>query len=264
MAERFAAVGDVHGRMTTMVTELRAWEEASGLGLDFVLQVGDFEPHRHEDDLASMAAPGRHRRLGDFPAYWRGEERIPWPLTFIGGNHEPYAFLDRHDGEELMAGLRYLGRAGRVELGGLEIVGLSGIYVDELYSEQRPGPDERVGVSNKDLVGFTEDELASLLDGGADILLLHDWPEGMIPEERVQEFWGERRGQDPGNAPARLLVEILKPKLVLCGHLHRRDAFSIPLDGGATAEVICLGKVGQGPDAFAVFEIEDGRPRLIT
>jgi hypothetical protein len=34
--------------------------------VDFVLQVGNLEPHRHADDLATMAAPSKHRRLGDF------------------------------------------------------------------------------------------------------------------------------------------------------------------------------------------------------
>ena len=88
----FAAVGDVHGHMHAMVALLRDWEEASGETLGFVLQVGDFEPHRHEDDLATMAAPSKYRQLGDFADYHSGRATMPWPVYFIGGNHEPTAF----------------------------------------------------------------------------------------------------------------------------------------------------------------------------
>ena len=53
----FAAVGDVHGHMNRMVNDLRHATEVFHRQFDFVLQVGDFEPHRDEADLATMAAP---------------------------------------------------------------------------------------------------------------------------------------------------------------------------------------------------------------
>jgi len=52
----FAAVGDVHGNMHSMVRDLKAWEKKHNHQLAFVLQVGDFEPQRDEADL--VTTPG--------------------------------------------------------------------------------------------------------------------------------------------------------------------------------------------------------------
>ena len=94
----FAAVGDVHGSHREMVRQVQELAGELDVRPELVLQVGDFEPHRHLDDVESMAAPSRHRSLGDFPDFVAGRERYPWPVVFIGGNHEPYGFLDgRHD-----------------------------------------------------------------------------------------------------------------------------------------------------------------------
>ncbi|MGE0710544.1 MAG: metallophosphoesterase [Planctomycetota bacterium] len=264
MTTRFAAVGDVHGEMDLMVELLREREASHG-PFEFVLQVGDLEPHRHEQDLASMAAPAKYRDLGDFPTYHRGERALPWPVCFVGGNHEPYGWLDELPaGGELIENCRYLGRAGVAELGGLRVVGLSGIHRERDYERPRPGPGERC--SPKERIGFREGEVeAALAHGRADVLVLHDWPSGIdqgLPT-------GLRRGAGGfGNEPARLLVELLRPRLVLCGHMHFRHRARVPLRGtGGAAEVCCLAKVSHSPppgaareDAVAVFEVRGGRP----
>src|SRR5436309_1716544 len=90
----FAAVGDVHGHMHAMVRLLQGWEQKAGRRLSCVLQVGDFEPIRVKEDLESMAAPAKYRRAGDFPDFFAGRAAFPWPVYFIGGNHEPYGLLD--------------------------------------------------------------------------------------------------------------------------------------------------------------------------
>jgi len=92
----FAAVGDVHGQMHEMVRLLSAWEGRAGRALAFVLQVGDFEPVRDQKDLDTVAAPMCYRKLGDFPDFHSGRATFPWPVWFIGGNHEPVR-LPRHD-----------------------------------------------------------------------------------------------------------------------------------------------------------------------
>jgi len=48
----FAAVGDVHGHMDRCVAMLESWEKTNNKSLSFVLQVGDFEPHRDNADLS--------------------------------------------------------------------------------------------------------------------------------------------------------------------------------------------------------------------
>src|SRR5690242_2689007 len=107
----FAGVGDVHGEHHRMIERLARWEDASGLRLGFVLQVGDFEPHRHAEDLATKTGPAKYRRLGDFPDFASGRAKFPWPVYAIGGNHEPYGWLDEMPhGGALAPNCTYLGR----------------------------------------------------------------------------------------------------------------------------------------------------------
>jgi hypothetical protein len=142
-----AAVGDVHGHFRALVRLLVDWEKKSGLKIDLVLQVGDLEPHRHEADLETMSAPVKYRKLGDFREVFDGRTAFPWPVIFIGGNHEPYGALDEHpEGYELCPNIIYLGRSGLRHLEEvIRIVGLSGVAppneeVEEMSSE---GPVHR-------------------------------------------------------------------------------------------------------------------------
>lgn len=89
MMNVMALVGDVHGFQHRMVALLHDLERQQGVSITAVLQVGDFEAHRHEADVATMAAPQKVRTLGDFHQYYEGNTVFPWPLYFIGGNHEP-------------------------------------------------------------------------------------------------------------------------------------------------------------------------------
>ncbi|MEB3339404.1 hypothetical protein [Okeania sp.] len=60
----FAVVGDVHGHIYKMINLLQKWENNSHQKLEFILQIGDFEPHRYETDLVTMDAPKKYRKLG--------------------------------------------------------------------------------------------------------------------------------------------------------------------------------------------------------
>ncbi len=265
----FAAVGDVHGHMQRMVSHLSAWEERTRSPLDFVLQVGDFEPHRDDADLATMAAPMKYRHLGDFAAYHQRRRRFPWPLYFIGGNHEPYGHLDQHpEGATLAPHCHYLGRTGMVELNGLRVAGLSGIHREATFTKPRPPLASMRDVSNKDFTFFNEQDVDRVLAlGHVDVLLLHDWPAGIIPPEEAVHFEGLRRSANPelvGNEYARLLVDALQPQLVLCGHLHRRYATTLQHPNGQQSRVRCLASVDQGTDAFAVFRVQGTTLQEVT
>jgi lariat debranching enzyme len=254
----FAAVGDVHGQMHAMVRLLQGIEHKLGRALDFVLQVGDFEPHRHEDDLATMAAPQKYRKLGDFAAFHEGAAAFPWPVWFIGGNHEPYGFLDTMPlGGHVTEQCRYLGRVGAIDLAGLRVVGLSGIYDEGTYREGRPPNQAIRATSLKSNVGFTEDEVQRAAElGPADVLLLHDWPSGLIAAPSLAEVAMKQRTvsyREVGNAPARMLIELLRPKVVFCGHMHERRRAEVTLPG-ASVPVHCLASMHEGKEAIAVFE----------
>lgn len=257
----FAAVGDVHGHMNRMVDHLQHQAEALRRPFDFVLQVGDFEPHRDEADLATMSAPAKYRQLGDFAAYHQARRRFPWPLYFIGGNHEPYGYLDTHpEGFELIHHCHYLGRVGVVDLHGLRVVGVSGIYQEEAFRTARPPLSALGSVSNKAFTWFNERDIEQALElGRADVLLVHDWPSGIIGPDDDASFQGKRRSPNAdtvGNEYARLLVDALQPKLVLCGHMHRSYRASVHHASGRTTQVRCLASVEQGLDALGVFHFK--------
>ncbi|CAM2069199.1 Metallophosphoesterase [Sulfidibacter corallicola] len=261
----FAAVGDVHGSHQRMVDLVTRWQSSSGVDLDFILQVGDFEPHRHDGDVATMSAPAKYKTLGDFHLFHREQRRFPWPIYFIGGNHEPHGFLEPlADGGEVAPNCRYLGRAGSVTLGhGLRIAGLSGIYQERTWPEGRPSIDKIGHRSLKDFIGFGAKDVDSVLDHDpVDVLLLHDWPHGLVCPQDYEQFRGQYRVVEPediGNEPARELVDLLKPKLVLCGHMHRRYRATLHHSSGDETSVACLASVHQGWPSLAVFKVSGDR-----
>lgn len=183
----FAAVGDVHGQFSAMVDAIRAWErrrrraghgddddgdrrDGSTTVVDFVLQVGDLEPHRHERDLASMAMPSKRRTLGDFHRVFSGELPLPWPTYFIGGNHEPWEFLEQHEGAgfTLVPNLHFLGRSSVTTIGPLQlrVAALSGIdSANEFsYHQQRPHVSQFPYQSNKAYINFNHTEVIALVE----------------------------------------------------------------------------------------------------
>jgi len=181
---RFAVVGDVHGQFRSMVNLVQGWEAEHGT-VDFVLQVGDLEPHRNEEDLSTMAAPSKHRRLGDFDEVVSGDVPLPWPVYFIGGNHEPYGWLEEHpEGFELCRNLHYLGRAGVTRIGPLRVAAVSGIHRLETFDKERPQLFEwqrqrsrsenenkqrmrGSRISNKDFIGFTGQDIGCVMASAA-------------------------------------------------------------------------------------------------
>ncbi|MGD1805215.1 metallophosphoesterase [Dapis sp. BLCC M126] len=257
----FAVVGDVHGYIYTMIDLLQQWENSSNQQLAFILQVGDFEPHRHEADLATMDAPTKYRKLADFPDFYEQRAIFPWPIWFIGGNHEPYGFLDQFNtGTEITHNCYYLGRVGSLVLAGLKVVGVSGIYQEEKFHFDRPKVSQISSYSNKDYIIFTEAEIIQALGyKSTDILLLHDWPANIINPVDAEEFEQQCRSRCyydlVGNEYAKMLVYELKPKLVVCSHLHKIYRNKISLTSGNLTDIFCLANVQSGADAIAIFHL---------
>lgn len=241
-----AAVGDVHGAMYTMIVRIQALAQATGCEPDLVLQVGDFEPARDARDLESMDAPAKYRKLGDFPGFYHGRARFPWPVLFIGGNHEPYGYLDQFpEGGELVENCTYLGRAGQVERCGLRISGISGVYNDTAFNNQVPR-DQQNWKQRTYLAGQDLDRLLEL--PRPDILLMHDWPYGLNCPDQNGRFAG--RGCADVVRP---LVDTLEPPLVLCGHQHHGYTTTLQHKGGGSSTICCLSDIQEGPGSVALF-----------
>lgn len=254
----FAVVGDVHGDIYTMLGLLQNWTIKHQQSISFVLQVGDFEPHRNLDDLETMDAPTKYKKMGDFADFYTGKAFFPYPLYFIGGNHEPYGFLDYFaEGKEIAPNFNYLGRVNLIKLAGLKIVGVSGIYKPNLFTQIRPSVLDIKQQSNKKYIGFTESEITQALNYNlADILLMHEWATDIIsPEDftRLQQRYSGAKYDLVGNEYARLLIEALQPKLVVFGHMHFRYTCSLTTANGIVSNICCLANVKKGKDAIAIF-----------
>lgn len=261
----FAAVGDVHGQFHKMVNILQNWEKSFNKELSFVLQVGDFEPHRTLDDLRTMSSPQKYRKLGDFKDFYSGKSSFPWQIWFIGGNHEPYGFLDQFpNGATITENCNYIGRVGLAKVCNKRILGMSGIFRQQTI-QSRPSISRLNLFSNKDYIGFTEQEIFKALEfDPIDILLLHEWPSGIASGYSLAEF-NEVNNSEIGNEYFRYLIELLKPKTVFCGHMHVRYETQINFDAGSYSDVYCLANISKGTESFAVFEIEKfGKVNLIS
>jgi hypothetical protein len=89
-----------------------------------------------------------------------------------------------------------------------------------------------------------------------DILLVHEWPSGVVrPEDDEPAERGHRRlhHRKTGCELIRELVWTTEPQLVLCGHLHRPYAGWLPTRGGGRARVVCLGEFDGSGAGWALF-----------
>ena len=264
-AAAIALVGDVHGHHDQMVRALLDWQARSGVSIDLIVALGDFQAFRDEGDMQCMACPPKYQRLGDFPAYYRGEKRFPAPLLFIGGNHEAYNLLDEiPDGGPVGPDCLYLGRRAAVSRLGLRIAALSGIYSPWTYERGRQPvdyDDPLVRGSRKlkkQSTYFVPEEVDALAESGpVDLLLLHDWPRGLAELAAPGTSAGEpRRGV--GNPPARALLEKLKPRWLFCGHMHWHFRGEIPWPDGSTTTFVCLDRVNRPQGPFLAVLQSDG------
>jgi len=151
-----------------------------------------------------------------------------------------------------------------VELAGFKVVGVSGIYKEELFGQPRPPVTEIDNRSNSDYIGFIAADIDRALSyGKTDILLLHEWPADAIAPEDREKFDPSWYGG--GNEYARILVEELQPKLVLCGHAHKRYRRQVCWSGENVSHLCCLGKITRGKEAIAVFQATpDGKIIEVT
>jgi Icc-related predicted phosphoesterase len=148
---------------------------------------------------------------------------------------------------ELAPDFTWMGRVGAFELHGLKVIGVSGIEVERLRRGRGERPEERIGVLDEEI-------MAAIELGPADILMIHEWPSGIYNGD----YSGMRRIQgEVGSSLLRSLVDLLQPKLLVCGHMHRPYRTSILHTSGKT-EVVCLPHVEFGPESVAVFKVENG------
>lgn len=262
MAERgtrlWVGVGDIHGRFRRVEEWLLALEQARGRQVELAFAVGDVEafsdPEHHRRKAAKRGMPA------EFASYADGTRTFPRPLYFIGGNNEDFAPLHAmQEGGELAPNVHYLGRAGVRTFGGATVAFLSGIYAPKHF--ETPLQEPRTVETSKQAGYFRFPELERFQGTTRpDLLLLHEWPKGVV--RRTPNAPALRAYRFPwiGNPVARQLVEALRPRWAWCGHSHVPFAATLTHPGDEPTRVTCLDQAARPEGAIFWLEWEGGAP----
>lgn len=232
---KLAIQGCSHGELDAIYASLLRTEREQSLQVDALLLCGDFQAIRNHSDLHALAVPQKYLRLGDFHSYYSGEKVAPILTLVIGGNHEASNYMhELYHGGWLAPNIYFLGAAGVVELNGLVVAGISGIYKDKDY---RKGRFEKLPYDASTIRScyhtreFDVARLKALADEGVDVVMSHDWPNTI-------EQWGDTKGlirkkpffkdeiesKTLGSPPLMELLQYLKPLFWFSAHLHVKFA----------------------------------------
>ena len=216
MTINLAVFGDVHGKQDLMYETALQWERQTKKTIDAILQVGDFETIRKQEDFEHYFAPSKYHRISDFSDYYEGFKEAPFLTIFIGGNHEAWGVLEKHREMSYLApNTIYLGRSGQLNFKGKSIGGITGIYNENHYKTDHPkNPSYNSKyVREKDVINMKDKKL--------DVLLVHDWIRPISEMNIVKESNIPKSMKCGKPTPIHNLVLETKPKYVFMGHMHK-------------------------------------------
>ena len=226
-----AITGCIHGCMDKMYKELKVFEEQKKKKIDLVLCTGDFECMRNEEDLKFLSCPEKYREMGDFHKYYNSKEVAPYLTIFIGGNHEASNYLEQnYYGGYVAENIYYLGRSGVINVKGLRIGGVSGIFNKfDYFKGHFEKKEDDIKGDKKSIFHLREFEVAKMshIKNKIDIFMTHDWPTNIVNEKDMNQifkikphFKNEMLAGILGSFPGEFLLKTLKPHYFICGHMH--------------------------------------------
>ena len=223
--------GCIHGCMDKMYKEIQEYENQKKKKIDLVLCTGDFESMRNEEDLKYLSCPEKYREMGDFHQYYNSKKTAPYLTIFIGGNHEASNYLEQnYYGGYVAENIYYLGRGGVINVKGLRIGGMSGIFNKFDYFRGHFEKNEKdIRGDKKSIFHLREFEIAKMshIKNKIDIFMTHDWPTNIINKNdysRIFKLYPQNRESilsgTLGSFPDEFILKLLKPKYYICGHMH--------------------------------------------
>lgn len=251
---RIAIEGCTHGELDKIYETIAHLEQQSGEAVDLLITCGDFQSIRNVADLKCMACPDKYKDLCSFYKYYSGEKKAPILTLFIGGNHEASNYLQELPyGGWVAPNIFYLGYANVIEINGIRIGGLSGIYNGSNYLKghfEIPPYNESTMRSVYHIRNLDTFRLKQLASNPPDIMLSHDWPAGVYDFgdkagllRKKKHFIEDVQKNTLGSRPAREVLDILKPEYWFSAHLHVKFAALVPHeDSGKTTKFLSLDK----------------------
>lgn len=191
---KVAVSGCVHGEIDRLYECLEEVERNKGVKADVLLCTGDFQAVRDEKDMRSLICPEKYRKMGDFCEYFRKEKFAKTLTIIIGGNHESTRFMHKmQHGGWIAPNMYYLGRSGVIKYGSLRIAGISGIYNRHDFDHPLPrfakSPSDHATIYKIRRSDYTNLSQIST----PDIILSHDWPQGIYNYGDTQSLLRKKR-----------------------------------------------------------------------
>lgn len=171
---------------------------------------------------------------------------------FIGGNHEASAFLQELPyGGWVAKNIYYIGYSGVVNVNGLRIGGVSGIFKNHDYTKGRhesPPYSEDTKRSVYHVRMFDVWRMKHL-SGEMDICISHDWPRGIYHHGDTRDlvrskpfFASEIESNSLGSRANEELLNHLKPSYWFSAHLHCKFAALVEHREGKSTKFLALDK----------------------
>ncbi|KAF8474600.1 lariat debranching enzyme, C-terminal domain-containing protein [Kalaharituber pfeilii] len=231
---RIAIQGCGHGTLNAIYASIEKVCARYNDVIDLLIICGDFQAVRNACDLHTMAVPDKYKVLGDFHEYYSGVRKAPILTLFIGGNHEASAYnTELFYGGWVCPNIYYMGAANVVNVGGLRIAGLSGIYSAPDYNKPHYERVPYMGSMLRSVYHVRAYDVFKLyqVPGQIDIGLSHDWPQGIEHNgdakwllQNKPWFGSDIKKGELGSPPARSLLYKWRPKYWFSGHLHVKFA----------------------------------------
>lgn len=223
--------GCIHGCLDKMYSDIQDYSSSKKLKIDLVLCTGDFESIRSENDLNFLACPEKYREMGDFHKYYTNKVKAPYLTIFIGGNHEASNYLEQnYYGGWVTSNIYYLGRSGVINVKGIRIAGVSGIFNQyDYFRGNFEKNDDDIKCDKKTIFHLREFEIAKMshMKNKIDIFMTHDWPTNLIKEEDKEKIYKQYPHNKQGiidgtigSFPGEFILRYLKPNFFICGHMH--------------------------------------------
>ena len=214
-----------------MYKDIKEYSSTSNKNIDMILCTGDFECMRTEKDLTFLSCPEKYREMGDFYKYYTSKAIAPYLTIFIGGNHEASNYLEQnYYGGWVAPNIYYLGRSGLINVKGIRIGGISGIFNKFDYFRGNFEKDEDdIKGDKKTIFHLREFDVVKMshVKNKIDIFMTHDWPTNLVSDEdkadvfkKKPHFKNDILEGTLGSFPGEFLLKYLKPSFFICGHMH--------------------------------------------
>jgi len=263
---RIAIEGCTHGELDQIYATIKDIEDQQGYKVDLLITCGDFQSTRNLSDLKCMACPDKYKDMCSFYKYYSGEKIAPMLTIFIGGNHEASNYLQELAyGGWVAPNIYYLGYAGVIDINGVRIGGLSGIFKGFDYLSghyERPPYDDNTMRSCYHIRNVEIFRLKQLEGNAPDIMLSHDWPRSVTKHGNAEQlvrfkkhFKDEIESDKLGSGPTKEVLDVLQPEYWFAAHLHCKFAALVEHPSGAITKFLALDKCLQGRRFLQLVEV---------